>query len=323
MAQSSSVTIYGRLDASVDVSKTGSTSLHEMRDNASRLGFRGTEDLGGGLRAVFGLEYGFGADTGALGTPAFRNSFVGLTGGLGAFAMGRLDSANPTGSPIYSLITRHSEFVVHDAGVTAVGTAVLNARNRVSNALGYQSPALGNFVFRARYYLNGTGVAETSAGPIRAEEDFKSVDVSVSYGEGKGPLGLGLGYGKDSRNGGIPVNGFEDKWMAVGSYDFGAVRAWAIVGQDNFRAGPATRSKVGIRYVGASLDLGGSKIIGNYSTRDVQSDRRGELKKVSLAYAHRLSKRTTAYVILDRTDRNSNVSGDATRTISFGMQHNF
>ena len=152
----SAVTIYGRLDVSMDSQKTGPTSLVQVRDNASRLGFRGVEDMGGGLNAVFGLEMGFSANSGATTTPPFRNSYVGLTGtSWGAAAIGRLDSANPTGSPIYSLITRHTEFVIHDAGATAIGTAVLNSRNRESNAIGYQSPALGNFVFRGRFYMNG------------------------------------------------------------------------------------------------------------------------------------------------------------------------
>lgn len=322
-AQSSTV-IYGRMDTSVESVKNGSTSLHQVRDNASRLGFRGAEDLGGGMKAVFGLEMGLSSDTGTMTTPPFRNSFIGLTGGFGGFAMGRLDSANPTGSPIYSLVTRHSEFVIHDAGATAVGTAVLNARNRVNNAMGYQSPAFGNFLFRARYYLNGEGVAETPAGPIRFESDFKSLDMSVSYGEKDGPLGLGFAYGEDSRRGGTPANGFKDKWMAVGSYDFGMVRAWAILGEDRYNGTATTRSKVDIRYVGASIDVGGSgKVIANYSTRDVQTDRNGKLKKVSVGYGHRMTKRTMLYATFDRTDPNNNVANNTVRTLSFGIQHNF
>ncbi|AMO22676.1 porin [Ramlibacter solisilvae] len=317
-----SATIYGRIDLSADYSKNGSVSQMQLRDNASRLGFRGTEDLGGGLVGTFGLEMGINADSGLPTTPFFRNSYVGLVGGFGAFAMGRLDSANPTGSPIYTLVTRHSEFVIHDAGATAVGTSVLNARNRVSNAFGYQSPYFADLVFRARYYMNGEGVTESATGPIRFESDFKQFDVSLSY-EPQGPLGLGIGYGKDDRRGGIPTNGFKDKWLAVAGYNFGPVRAWAIVGQDNYNGTATTRNKVDIRYIGASAPLPIGKVSANYSTRDVQTDRNGQLTKFSIGYSYPLSKRTQLFAIYDQQDPNNKVVDNTLRTVSLGIQHNF
>ena len=70
----SPVTVYGRLDVSLDNTKTGPDSLNQVRDNASRLGFRGTEDLGSGLKAAFGLEFGLSADTGTLTAPPFNSS---------------------------------------------------------------------------------------------------------------------------------------------------------------------------------------------------------------------------------------------------------
>jgi predicted porin len=324
MAQST-VTIYGRLDTSLESTKTGSLTQTQVRDNASRFGFRGTENLGGGLNAVFGLEMGFAADTGGATTPAYRNSYVGLTGGFGAVAVGRLDSANPTGSPIYSLITRHTEFVIHDAGATAIGTSVLNSRNRESNAIGYISPQFGDIVFRARYYMNGEGVAEVPAGPVRFESDIKQTDLSLSYGEGKGPFGLGVAYGQDKRNGGATLNTFKDKWVLVGSYDFGIVRAWAIAGRDNYQGGPNTRSQVAIRLVGASVKAGNSdsKLIANYMTREVQGDPNGTLKKFQFGYDYPLSKRTRIYAFYDRQDPNSRLPNNTIRSVGAGIQHNF
>ncbi|SFC53418.1 Outer membrane protein (porin) [Polaromonas sp. OV174] len=321
----STVTIYGRLDTSLESTKTGSLTQTQVRDNASRVGFRGTEDLGGGLNAVFGLEMGFASDTGAATTPAYRNSYVGLTGGFGAVAVGRLDSANPTGSPIYSLITRHTEFVIHDAGATAIGTSVLNSRNRESNAIGYISPKFGDVVFRARYYMNGEGVAEVPVGPVRFESDIKQTDLSLSYGEGKGPFGLGVAYGQDKRNGGATLNTFKDKWMLVGAYDFGTVKAWAVAGRDNYQGASTTRSQVNIRLVGASLKVGNSdsKVVANYMTRDVQSDPNGTLKKFQLGYAHPLSKRSMLYAFYDRQDPNSRLPNDTIRSVGVGIQHNF
>ena len=123
----SNVTIYGRVDTSLDfvnVKQVGSRDYQRVQDNGSRLGFKGEESLGSGLKAVFGLEMGINADDGSSTSPAYRNSYVGLTGGFGALAMGRLDSAAVTGSPIYSLITANTSFIgcVRAAPIISVAT---------------------------------------------------------------------------------------------------------------------------------------------------------------------------------------------------------
>ncbi len=92
------VTIYGVLDAGVEhlSSVGGSGSLTRMPGLGvsvpSRLGFRGTEDLGGGLKAIFTLESGFGTDSGTLnqgGRFFGRQAFVGLSGDWGSVTLGR------------------------------------------------------------------------------------------------------------------------------------------------------------------------------------------------------------------------------------------
>ncbi|HZE92262.1 MAG TPA: porin, partial [Rhizobacter sp.] len=97
MAQSN-VTIYGIMDASLARFDDGVNKVNRLdsgRNAASRLGFRGTEDLGGGLKAVFALESGMDASNGTLsGSGAMWNrwSYVGLEGGFGGLRAGRQDS---------------------------------------------------------------------------------------------------------------------------------------------------------------------------------------------------------------------------------------
>lgn len=315
------VTVYGRIDLSVDSTKTGSTSLYQVRDNASRLGFRGTEDLGNGLKAVFGLEMGVSADTGASTNPTYRNSFVGLVGSFGSVALGRLDSANPTKSPIYSLITGNTDAVIHDAGATAIGTRVLNARNRTSNAIGYASPTIGGATFRARYYLNGFGLTEAPAGPVRHESDVKQLDLGIDYKVGD--LGLGVAYARDSKHGGLLANDFKNKVMVVASYDFGVASAYGLYGRDTYNNTAGRRDDVDFWLVGSSVPLGKGKLTANYMERDVQSDINGVLKKFQVGYGYKLSKRTTVYALYDRDDPNSNVANNVIRNFSAGIQHNF
>src|SRR5688572_24830126 len=61
----SSITVYGRLNETVERQKAEDVSVWRLQNNASRIGFKGTEDLGGGLSAGFQIEHGFDADTGS------------------------------------------------------------------------------------------------------------------------------------------------------------------------------------------------------------------------------------------------------------------
>ena len=324
-AAQTSVSVYGKLDTSIESNKSGSATAIRMNNNAARLGFRGVEDMGGGLQGLFGLEFGLGSDDGSLGSPAFRNSYVGLRGPWGVAAMGRIDSAAPTHKPLYAIVSRHMEFVVHDAGTTAISSSVLNVRTRTSNTLAYQSPVFANFVARASYNLNGEGKTESATGPIRWESDYRQADVSLSYGEKDGsPLGLGIGYGRDSQRGGIPVNQFKDKWIAIGSYDFGPVRLWGLYGQDRFVHTAATRGNVGIALVGASVEAGASgKLVANYMTKDVQSNKSAERRRFQIGYTHRLSNRTGLYALFDRDDPNNKAPNDVVRSFGVGIAHSF
>ncbi|MDB5761794.1 MAG: putative Porin [Herminiimonas sp.] len=319
------VTVYGRLDVSMDRIESGvQPASVQMTDNASRLGFKGTEDLGGTLKAFFGLEFGISADTGgfASATNQFRNSYVGLAGDFGAVAMGRLDSANPTGSPLYSQVTRNIDFAIHDTGAPAIGTKVLNARNRVSNAIGYMSPTFGGFNMRARYYQSGPETPTGTGTGVITEMDFKQTDLGFNYEQG--PFAVGIGFGRDTKRGGYLANDFKNKSQIVGSYDFGILKAYGFYGLDKYNNTATTRDSVKSWLVGASAPLGGAhRIIGNYMQRNVQADPNGSLKKAELAYSYQLSKRTQLYALYDREDPNSNVSNDEIKTISVGIQHNF
>lgn len=305
----STVTVYGRLDVSLDrVDKDGAPKDNKVVDNASRLGFRGTEDLGRGLRAVFGIEYGFAADTGALANPPLRNSYVGLVGPFGAVAMGRLDSANPTGSPLYSQNLKAADPVVHDAGAPAFGTDVLNSRNRVSNAVGYMSPNFSGVTVRARGYL---------AGPAASEDDGKKLDIGVNYENG--PVYAGVGFGKN--RGTTPGDNLDDKFQVVGSYDFGTMRAYGILGQDKFVSG--TNTKVGYWLVGGTYEEGPHVVTANLMEREKRNDADDANKCFQIGYSHALSKRTRLYVLHDSRGDFEGDTDAKTRTFSGGIQHNF
>jgi predicted porin len=311
------VTIYGRLATTANQIETGSSSkLRELRDNASRLGFRGVEDLGGGLQASFGLEMGLSVDTGLLNDPAYRNSYVALRGGWGTVALGRLDSANPTGSPLYSQIITLTSFAPNDAGATATSTSMQNARNRTSNSIGYASPTWSGVNLRARYYLRGAG---TSA---EAEDAANSWDLGLNYQVGS--LKAALGYAKDSRRGGLASNEFDDKWQAGLNYQ--VLSSWDVYllgGVDRYKNTATRRRDVQYAILGSSYTQGQHKVVFNLMHRDVQSSLSGERKRQQLSYQYFLSKRTDLQAFIDNDGIDSSRSNVRVRAIGAGVRHNF
>lgn len=317
-AAAQNVAVYGQIRLTVNQLKTGSASgLEELRDNASRLGFRGSEDLGDGLTALFGLELGLSADTGAQAdaVSAYRHSYVGLRGGWGALALGRLDSANPTGSPLYSQVTALTSFAPNDAGATAIGTSMLNARNRTSNSIGYITPRVGGFDLRVRGYLRGAG---TAAEP---EDAARSLDVGLNYAAG--PLKAALGLAKDERSGGLANNEFDSKWQLGLSYDFGVIEAYALLGQDRYHNTATTRGTVDYGVVGAALRHGPHKLVLNLLQRDVQRSPTGVRKRQQLGWQYALSKRTELQAFFDHDGVDSSQTGVEVRAIGAGMRHDF
>jgi predicted porin len=306
--------VYGQVRLTVNSIK-GGADTEELRDNASRLGFRGTEDLGGGLTAAFGLEMGVDADTGASTVPAFRNSYVALKGGFGSVALGRLDSANPTGSPLYSQVTAITSFAPNDAGATAIGTSILNARNRTSNSIGYASPDWGGFSVRTRYYLRGA-----TATPD-AENGAKSLDLGLNYAAGA--LRAGVGFAKDSRPGGLGNNEFDHKWQAGLRYAFGAIEPYALFGRDTYKNTATSRHEVDYWIVGAKYSQNAHGVVLNLMKRDVLASLTGERKRWQLAYTYALSKRTELQAFIDRDGIDSSKSNVAVRAIGAGIRHDF
>lgn len=315
-APAQTVQVYGQLRLTVNSIKTGNASdVKELRDNASRLGFRGSEDLGGGLAAAFGLEMGIEGDTGTSTVPTYRNSYAALSGAFGTVALGRLDSANPTGSPLYSQVTTITSFAPNDAGATAIGTSILNSRNRTSNSIGYASPVWGGFNLRARFYLRGApSTADT-------ENGAKSLDLGLNYAAGA--LRAGLGFAKDTRPGGLLANEFDHKWQAGVRYAFGAIEPYALFGRDTYRNNATSRQDVDYWLIGARYGQAAHALVLNLMKREVLTSRTGTRERWQLAYTYALSKRTGLQAFVDRDRIDSSRNNVAVRAIGAGIRHDF
>jgi predicted porin len=153
----SSVTIYGLIDEGVVYTNNqkGGSNIQTVtgQNNTSRLGFRGVEDLGGGLKAIFTLENGFDPSTGKAlqgGLLFGRQSFVGLSGNFGTVTAGRQYE------PVYEFIGTKSATAQWSWFGTHPGDFDnMNSNSRINNALKYKSPTFGGLTFEGVFAPGG------------------------------------------------------------------------------------------------------------------------------------------------------------------------
>lgn len=246
----SSVTIYGILDMGLthisDEVGRSETRLADGANYGNRLGFRGTEDLGGGLRALFNLEMGFSLKTGQLGQGgrAFgRQSWVGLSdAGLGTLTAGRQ----------YDFVREYlTQF--NYGGFASVYAGHQGDYDRISgkqmdNAVKYVSPSLGGFTFGGMYAF----------GEQPGDFNRKSA-YSLGAGYKSGPLSVGAAYVRLNDTSVFP-------YLQTGVYSFmgqpAAERDPSGAVTDLFATGFAV-DKQEIAGLGASYQFGKFLLAGN------------------------------------------------------------
>jgi len=226
MAQTANpVTLYGRVHVTFEsVSAGGGTTTQNdgtktrtrVQDQASLLGVRGTEDLGGGLKAVFQLETAFAPDANTT-TFAARNSGVGLMGGWGTVMMGRWDTPfkMATGS-----IDPFGDVTI--GGFTAVMNDGANFDRRDQNVVQYWSPKWGGFDFKLMYQASEGKTATADPRDVGASATWSNGPfyLMYAYEEHKDQVGPSNGASNSPT-----ASGKKEKGQALGgTFAFGPVK---------------------------------------------------------------------------------------------------
>lgn len=364
-ADSSNVTIYGLIDAYY-AHATGSNAAGKQTVNAvqsgqtagSRLGFRGSEDLGGGLSAVFTIENGFAVDNGSVqnadstvaGASIFtRQAWVGLKyKGVGTFSLGRQYSpgyfmflSGHGGDwyvlgPIQTLLGKAT-----DSG-SAAGLYQAATPSRVSNSFVYQSEVWNGISARFMYGA-GTEVARSTA--TTNKKDNRVIGLGLNYRNGplltqfsisNKQLPDGSGGNEDLREVGISA-----------SYDFGLAKLYGfyVDQQDDTRKAVACGGLAAGNCSDAATYAAGVNVpvLGNrgsikliYARKDLQHVSNEDADMWSVAYQHDLSKRTALYAIYSQLDNDSQAgfningtglgavrNGASPKAFGIGMRHTF
>lgn len=296
MAQSSNpVTLYGLVELNFRNVKASGTNgfpaRNEIVDEASRLGVRGTEDLGGGLKAFFQLETAFKADqTG--GAFANRNSAVGLQGGFGSFLLGRWDTPFKT----YSL-PADPWGDVNAGGQTGITKDQGNFDRRESNAIQYWLPNISGFTGRLHYSAN-----EGKGGPVNPY----TIAGNLSYEAG--PVYVGVAYERHNEQNRAQiltppatpaaiaaVDGRKETGIGIApAVTFGPVKISGIFEQFKYTAPGLDLKKAKEFMVSGQFTAGPSRFVlsggqskNGFGVPDAKSN------LVALGYFYSLSKRTT------------------------------
>lgn len=299
MAQTANpVTLYGRVyvnfesvEADSNSAGAGLVRRNRVEDRVSLFGIRGTEDLGGGLKAFFQLETPFRPDSNVT-TFASRNSGVGLQGGFGSFLLGRWDT--PMKQALASPIDPFG-----DIGLGDVTTAFLRSgtfSQRATDTVQWWSPNWGGVSLKAMYSANEGKTATTNPYNFGGSVTFS-----------RGPIYLAYAYEEHRDSvGQTATAGVTEKGNAVGgSFSFGPVKVMGGYGE--FKRTNATTNKGYI--VGASGTFGKNVILGSFqNSKDggsTTATSQPECDAWAVGYRYDFTRRTSFIAEYAEVDNNS------------------
>ncbi|GAB3358750.1 MULTISPECIES: porin [Giesbergeria] len=296
----SSLTLYGIVDAGV-MHNSNNAGQSETRMasgylQTSRFGFRGTEDLGGGLRALFTLESGLNVTTGASSstTTLFnRQAFMGLSSStLGTLTLGRQYT------PVYDHLIALSGAPTFGVGggavdgIAAPGSTVARFDNtlggtRIDSSFKYTSPEFSGFKFNAMWQSR-PDASSAKTGQLS----------SVGLGYNAGALSSGLGYivrKCSSITTGCTATTDDDKLWALGvGYDLGMAKLAGIyTSQKN--AKNVKDSDGDVLHLMVKIPVGGWHLAAGYQHLNDKSVRDEDVRQFNLSALYYLSKRTSVY----------------------------
>jgi len=320
LAANADATVYGIVHMSIDNVQScnestdpgsctpggavnGEVDNWQVNSHASRLGFKGEEDLGNGLSATYKLEYEVDPDKNTNGNGLKRrNQYVGLKGGFGEVRVGRHDT------PLKMAQGKFDQFNDTSADIKG-GLSISQGENRVDNVIAYLGKA-GDLKYGiALIPGEGDGI---SAGDGPAD----SVSAAIMYTAGPAFVSLAVDQYDDTGM----VNGTDGLMRLVGTYAMGKMQFGLMFEQESGKGTEAEQDVMGLSF---AMGMGNNKLKFQYVDGD---DDVLQKTQATVGYDIGLSKRTTAYVMYtDGTVETSTggVTVGELKDLSLGMIHKF
>jgi predicted porin len=349
----SNVTIYGSVDAGYTYrfdnenrvngnagNSTTRSSVDTGNSAGNRLGFKGVEDLGNGLKAVFLLEQGFtfdGGNGGNLqgGRTFGRQAYVGLAGGFGTAVAGRLYT------PFFSLWSSVDPFAAGTVGQarniwsSGAGVDGLLDPVRVDNAVAYISPNFGGFDVTLAY-SNAVGVSDAPTTENANNNARNNTVYALLAKYSAGPVMVGFNAHRIAAGSAVANATAKtvDNLTLAGTFDAKVVKVHALATYNIVDSSAASTDFTGSNYMlGLTVPVGkvSLKTSVGYSdfNGEARSGLRGQATQYVLGADYALSKRTnfySAYSLIDgETARAATTMGtsDATNSGMAGTANPF
>lgn len=313
-AQAENTTLYGSVRMSYNYNDTADNVKDGVKDalklkgtskvgqnpySSSRIGVRGSNDLGNGLEAVYKFEWKVNTDGGTLDQ---RDAYVGLTGDFGTFLIGR------TTLPFDDVASYSDIFNGLPAGhVRGANYSDRFDPGRESNVIAYVNPDIA-----------GTGVEFTAGAIMNGEANKRHVDAwQVTAGYGANGITAKVGYTesisaeKDNNQNAVALAlGYENDNFAI----LGNVERYD---QDKVDAQPISWTVAGSVNVSEA-----DKIYASYGQHDYDEPGRKDVKAAGIGYQHNFNKRTRTWVEYGYTDSGI-PDADKENTVSIGLRTDF
>lgn len=331
-------TVYGQANVSIDRVSSGATtsiSNNQLNSNQSRVGVKGSEDLGSGMSVVWQLEGGVAMDeSGALSFN--RNTFLGLSSAtMGTVLVGRHDTP-------YKISTRKLDVFADTAadnrsgdgtGVGAANRGLMSVHDlRLANVLAYISPAMSGFTVAAATVFGAEDTTATTdkkgsavslagmftQGPIYGTLAYQTVTVGTA---GKGDMGAPVIAGS-----GLVVDDKISAFKLGGGYSMDAFTVNAVIERTTYNplAAGANVTNTNL-YLAGKFNISSTDAVKAAYTMHGASSTAGstdDAKQVAVGYDHSMSKATSVYVLYAKTTTNSAVNVNPS-IISAGIKHSF
>ncbi|MYM33289.1 porin [Duganella sp. FT94W] len=310
----SSVSVYGIVDTGMLAERGGPggaiTKLNSGIASSSRLGFRGREDLGGELAAVWVIENGFNADTGTIGQGGVlfgRQAYAGLSGRFGAVTLGRQYT------PYYRTLRDVGDPF---AAVSLAGRAgnLMALNTRADNLVQYISPAIGGVRADVAY----------GAGEV-AGDSSKNRTLSGSLGYANGALALQTAHHRiDNPAGTDRVR----HTLVAASYRFSRLKAYVSHARNRGLASADSHDTL----AGVALPFGRHKVMLSHVRHDDRAAANQDARQWGVGYQFALSKRTDLYAAYAaiHNERGAGFTvgtasdrGGGDRATNLGLRHSF
>jgi predicted porin len=330
----SSVTISGNIKTGItrfstdSVTGVGKIKDTAMSDGSSRIILSGTEDLGGGMAAIFQVDNRFNGNDGTSGgaysaTPqgllAGGNTFVGVRGGFGQIQFGNLDTHYGKGQDEFA--TRATSLGASSTSLMDhIGPNAVAVTSRTKNVIRYTTPVMSGFSAMVNY--------STAPFQIEGGTNYQTSTTLTTINPGKGQASHAeINYRQGPISAGISIwdakvenvtnavalastaKSGEESMKLYGSYDLGIAKIGAQYDDSKFKFGSAADQKRKASHIAVTAPVGPGAVLFQYSkAQGISGLNNTGATQVSIGYDYSLSKRTSVGVNYSKINNESAAS---------------